>query len=105
MVKFSKTQIAIPSAIVLLAVAAGGVQLWGQHQARLRVDETLASLPAGATGHYDQLDYNVFTRTLRLSGLSLTRDGQPLLRIESAVLHHLSGDGSDAHPFHANRSI
>lgn len=100
--KLSKTQIAIPSAIVLLAVVAGGAQLWGQHEAKLRLDETLASLPSGTSGHYDQLAFNVFTRTLRLSGLTITEAGQPFLSIHRIVLHHLSGEGSDANPLHAD---
>ncbi|WP_325356310.1 hypothetical protein [Acidisoma sp.] len=100
--KLSKTQIAIPSAIVLLAAIAGGAQLWGQHEARLRVEQTLAALPAGATGHYQQLDYNVFTRTLRLTGLAIAENGQPFLSVHRAVLHHLSGEGSDANPLHAD---
>jgi hypothetical protein len=100
-VKLSKTQIAIPSAIVLLAVVAGGAQLWGQQEARLRVDQALATLPAGATGHCEQVDYNVFTRTLRLSGLAITESGQPFLSIHRMVLHHLSGEGTDASPLHA----
>lgn len=101
-VKLSKTQIAIPSAIVLLAVIAGGAQLWGQHEAKLRVNQALATLPEGAAGHYDKLDYNVFTRTLRLSGLAITENGQPFLTIHRVVLHHLSGEGSDTNPLHAD---
>lgn len=101
-VKFSKTQIAIPAAIVLAAAAAGGAQLWGQHVAETRVNETLASLPGGATGHYDELNYNVFTRTLRLSGLSITQGGAPLLSLRRLVLHHISGEGTDANPLQAD---
>lgn len=101
-VKLSKTQIAIPSAIVLLAVLAGGAQLWGQHEARVRMDETLAALPAGMSGHYEGLHFNVFTRTLRLGGLTITQNGQPILSIHRVVLHHLSGQGDDANPLHTD---
>lgn len=97
---FKKARIAIPSLIVLVAVAAGGAQLWAERQARLRVDETLAALPAGATGHYDSLRYNLFTQTLRLSGFTVQRAGQPQLAIRDLVLHHLSGDGSTQNPYH-----
>lgn len=100
-VKLSKTQIAIPSAIVLVAAIAGGAQIWGQHVARLRVDQALAALPAGASGHYERLVYNVFTRTLRLTDLILTEKGQPLFSVHRIVLHHLSGQGTQESPLHA----
>ncbi len=98
---FKKARIAIPSLIVLIAAAAGGAQLWAAHQAEQRVDDTLANLPAGETGHYDKLSYNLFTQTLRLNGLSVTRNTSPLIVVRRMVLHHLSGDGATATPFHA----
>lgn len=98
---FRKARIAIPSVIVLVAIVAGGAQLWAEHEARQRVNETLAALPAGASGHYDSLSYNLFTQTLRLSGLSVERGGQPQLAIGDVVLHHLSGNGSSQTPYHA----
>jgi hypothetical protein len=97
--RFTKTQLAIPALIVVLAVAAGGAQVWGQHAARMRVDETLASLPAGASGRYASLSYNVFTRTLRISDLRIARNGQPALSVQGVVLHHVAGAGSPADPF------
>ncbi|GAB0116335.1 hypothetical protein [Acidisoma sp. 7E03] len=100
--RLSKVQIAVPSAIVLLAALAGGAQLWGQHEAHVRIDQTLASLPPGTQGHYDDLSYNVFTRTLRLSGLSVTQSGHPFLSIHRIVLHHLSGQGTDQNPLQAD---
>ncbi|HEX3983852.1 MAG TPA: hypothetical protein VHX12_09180, partial [Acidisoma sp.] len=99
--QFKKARIAIPSLIVLVAVAAGGAQLWAQHDARHRVDETLASLPMGATGRYDSLGYNVFTQTLRLNGLSIARDDTPLIAADHLVMHHLSGNGQTETPYHA----
>lgn len=98
---FRKARIAIPSLIVLVAVAAGGAELWAEHEARRHVDETLASLPAGTSGHYDNLSYNLFTQTLRVSGLSIAHDGQPLFAFNRVVLHHLSGSGVAGSPFHA----
>lgn len=101
-VPFKKARIAIPTVIVLLAVGAGGAQLWAEHEARTQVDAALAALPAGATGHYDHVGYNLFTRTLRLSGLTIARDGQPQFSVERAVLHHLSGNGGADSPLHAS---
>lgn len=100
--RLSKVQIAVPSVIVLVAALAGGAQLWGQHEARVRIDQTLASLPPGTQGRYDQLDYNVFTRTLRLSGLAITQNGHPFLSIHRIVLHHLSGQGTAQNPLQAD---
>ncbi|MCB8880230.1 hypothetical protein ACELLULO517_08305 [Acidisoma cellulosilytica] len=96
---FKKARIAIPSFIVLVAVAAGGAQLWAEHQARVRVNETFAALPAGTTGHYDDLHYNLFTQTLRMSGLSVARAGQPQLAVQKVVLHHVSGNGTVETPY------
>ncbi|MCB8876693.1 hypothetical protein [Acidisoma silvae] len=96
---FKKARIAIPALIVLAAAAAGGSQLWAEHQAHVTVNETLANLPGGATGRYDDLHYNLFTHTLRLYGLSIARAGQPQIAIRKLVVHHLSGDGSVANPF------
>jgi hypothetical protein len=101
MPRFSKTQFAIPALIVLLAVAAGGAQLWGQHAARVRLDEALASLPDGASGHYGQMSYNIFTRTARIGDLEVTRGGQPSLSVREIVLHHLGGAGLATDPFRA----
>ncbi len=101
MPKFTKLQLAIPALIVVLAAAAGGAQIWGQRAARARVDETLASLPAGAAGHYATLSFNVFTRTLRLGNLVITANGHPALSVRSVVLHHLEGGGTPADPFRA----
>lgn len=100
--KLTKVQIAVPAAIVLLAALAGGAQLWGQHEAQMRVDETLSALPAGMTGHYERVNYNVFTRTLRLEGLNVTRGGAPVMTIRHLVLHHISGQGTDQTPLRAD---
>jgi hypothetical protein len=96
---FTKTQLAIPALIVLVVVGAGGAQLWGQHAARVRLDETLASLPPGSSGHYGHLSYNVFTRTARIANLQLTRGGQRSLSVREIVLHHLGGQGLAADPY------
>jgi hypothetical protein len=99
--KLKNNQIAIPAVIVLLVATAGAAQLWGEHQAKVRLDETLATLPQGLTGHYESLGYNVFTRTLRINGLTVTRDNLPTLSIEEVVLHHLAATGEMGSPFHA----
>jgi hypothetical protein len=96
---FTKTQLAIPALIVLVAVGAGGAQLWGQHAARVRLDETLASLPAGSSGHYAHLSYNIFTRTARIANLQVTRGGQRSLSVREIVLHHLGGQGLATDPY------
>ncbi len=101
MPRVTKTQFAIPALIVLLAVAAGGAQLWGQHAARVRLDETLASLPNGASGHYGHMSYNIFTRTARIRDLQVTHDGQRSLSVREIVLHHLGGQGLATDPFRA----
>lgn len=101
--KISKTRIIIPSVVVLLALAAGGAQLWGQHVARLRVDAALASLPGGARGQYGSLHYNVFTRTLRLKHLRIEKGGAPVLTATDAVMHHLHGAGTTADPYAAGK--
>jgi hypothetical protein len=100
-VPFKKARVVIPSLIVLAAVAAGGAQLWAEHQARLRVDEMLANLPMGANGHYSDVSYNLFTHTLRLNGLTVARNDNPLIAVRHVVLHHLSGNGDTGTPFHA----
>ena len=102
MLRLTKTNIAIPALIVLLAAVAGGTQVWSQHEARLNLDTALASLPAGSVGHYDRMAYNAFTRTVRISGLTITNGGHPALRMQEVVLHHLSGDGTPKTPFQAS---
>jgi hypothetical protein len=99
--KFTKLQLAIPTLIVVMAAVAGGAQVWGQHEARARLDETLASLPPGSSGHYAHMGYNLFTRTLRIGDLTILRDGQRSLSIRTVVLHHLGGSGTADSPFHA----
>jgi hypothetical protein len=98
----TKTKLAIPAVIVLLAAGAGGAQLWAQHDARANLDQTLASLPPGSVGHYSGMSYNLFTQTLRIDGLTITSDGHRVLGIDRTVLHHLSGDGSAATPLKAS---
>jgi hypothetical protein len=98
--RITKTQLAIPALIVFVAVAAGGAQLWGQHAARVRLDETLASLPAGSSGHYGHMSYNIFTRTARIADLEITRGGQRSLSVREVVLHHLGGQGLASDPYH-----
>ena len=102
MPKLTKTRLAIPAVIVLLVVAAGGAQLWAEDAAKTRLDATLASLPQGATGHYDQMGFNLFTRTLRIGGLTVTQNGHPRLAAQRIVLHHLGGAGDAASPYHAS---
>jgi len=97
----TKTALAIPALVVLVAAGAGGYQVWAQHQARAQLDTALASLPAGSAGRYTALSYNAFTQTLRIEGLAITRDGHPSLAIQKVTLHHLSGSGTVADPFQA----
>ncbi len=102
MLRFKKAKLVVPALIVLIAAAAGGYQVWSQHEARVGLDATLASLPAGSHGKYDTMSFNAFTRTLRINGLSITRDGRPSLTIQQATLHHLSGSGTVADPIEAS---
>ena len=102
MPRLTKTRLAIPALVVLLAAGAGADQVWSQHQARAELDATLASLPAGSHGQYDAMSYNAFTRTVRINGLAITRDGHPSLTIHEVVLHHLGGSGTVAQPFQAS---
>ena len=98
----TKTTLAVPALIVVLAAAAGGYQEWAQHEARKGLDATLASLPAGSRGHYETMSFNVFTHTLRINGLAITRDGRPSLTIQEVTLHHLGGSGTLADPIRAS---
>jgi hypothetical protein len=99
--RFSKTKLALPTLIVLLAAGAAGYQLWSQHEARDGLDATLAGLPAGSHGHYETMSFNAFTQTMRINGLVITRDGHPSLTVQGVTLHHLSGSGTLADPFEA----
>ncbi len=99
MPRVTKIQLAVPALIVLLAVGAGGAQLWGQHAARVRLDETLASLPAGSSGHYGTMSYNIFTRTARIANLQVSRGGQRTFSVRDIVLHHLGGQGLATDPY------
>lgn len=101
MKRLTKLTIAAPALIVIFFAIAGGAQIWGQHQARLSLDQTLASLPPGTTGHYNDMSFNFFTHTLRIEGFTIARGGHPVFSINEAVLHHLSGDGSAASPIQA----
>lgn len=101
--KLSKTKIAIPAAIVVLALAAGGAQLWGQNQARTQVNALLAHLPGGATGRYEGFHFNIFTRTMRLSDVTISRNGAPILKAADAVFHHVHGAGTAENPFAAGK--
>ncbi len=101
MKRLTKLSIAGPALIVICVAVAGGAQIWGQHQARASLNQTLASLPPGTTGHYNDLAFNVFTRTLRIDGLTISRGGHPAFSVNEAVLHHLNGDGSAANPLQA----
>jgi hypothetical protein len=100
--RLTKTKLAVPALIVLLAAAAGGYQVWSQHQARTELEAALAGLPAGSHGHYDTMSFNAFTHTLRINGLAITRDGHPSLAIQEVSLHHLAGSGTLADPFQAS---
>jgi len=97
--RWTQTKLVVPALIVLLAAAAGGYQIWGQHEARAELEATLASLPAGSQGHYRSTSYNAFTHSIRINGLAITRDGHPLLTVEEITLHHLSGSGTLDDPF------
>jgi hypothetical protein len=100
--RLKTAKLAIPALIVLAAAAAGGYQVWSQHQARAALDATFASLPPGSHGHYDTMSFNAFTQTLRVNGLAITRDGHPSLSIQEITLHHLTGSGTLADPFQAS---
>jgi hypothetical protein len=100
--RLTKLTVAAPALIVIFFAIAGGAQIWGQHQARMTLDQTLANLPPGTTGHYDDMSFNFFTRTLRIQGFTIARGGHPAFSINEAVLHHLSGDGSAANPLQAS---
>jgi hypothetical protein len=100
--RFTKTKLAVPALIVLIAAAAAGYQLWSQHEARDELDATLANLPAGSHGHYDTMSFNAFTQTMRINGLVIMRDGHPSLSVPGITLHHLSGSGTLADPYQAS---
>jgi hypothetical protein len=100
--RFTKTKLAVPAVIVLLAAAAAGYQLWSQHEARAELDATLANLPPGSHGQYKAMTYNGFTQTMRIDGLVITRDGHPSLSVQGITLHHLSGTGTVADPYQAS---
>lgn len=102
MPRLTRPRIVIPAFIVAVVVAAGGAQLWAQHQARTNFNQMLANLPPGSSGHYAGLSYNLFTRTLRVRGLTITRGGHPSLSIQRAVVHHLGGSGDTRAPLHAD---
>src|ERR1700709_376423 len=101
MKKVSKLGLVAGGVVVVVAVAAGGAQIWAQHTARDRVDSALAGLPAGESGHYDQLHYNLFNQRLHLTGLVITRDGQTTFSAARVTVVNASGAGTTADPFKA----
>ncbi|WP_284947073.1 hypothetical protein [Acidisoma cladoniae] len=103
MPKAKKIVIGAAVVVVLVVAGAGGAQVWAQNEARTRLDAMLAKLPTGVTGRYTNVQYNLFTSTLRLDGLVITQDGKPTVAIDQTVLHHVSGDGTQANPYRADR--
>jgi hypothetical protein len=101
MTKVSKLGLGAGGIVVVAAIAAGGAQIWAQHTARDRVDAALASLPAGESGHYDQLHYNLFNQRLHLTGLTITRGGQTTFSAARVTVVNASGAGTTADPFKA----
>ncbi|WP_419757929.1 hypothetical protein [Acidisoma sp.] len=102
MPRSTKTKLAIPVLIVVVAAIAGGYQVFAQHQARASLNAALANLPPGSVSRYDTMSFNAFTQTLRVAGLSITRNGHPSFAIQNATLHHIAGSGTLADPLRAS---
>ena len=94
-----KLGLAAATLVILVAAAAGAAQLWAQRTAKQRVDATIANLPQGETGHYDQLHYNLFNQRLHLVGLVITREGQTIFSAGRVTLLEASGAGTTDDPF------
>jgi hypothetical protein len=94
-----KLGLAAATLVILVAAAAGAAQLWAQRTAKQRVDATIANLPQGETGHYDQLHYNLFNQRLHLVGLVITREGQTVFSAGRVTLLEASGAGTTDDPF------
>jgi hypothetical protein len=103
MPRASKIAAGVAAGVVIVVVAAGGAQLWAQHTARLRVEASLASLPAGTSGRHGAVAYNLFTGTLRVDDLVITQNGQPVFSIGRSVLHHVTGAGTPDAPYHVKK--
>ncbi len=64
--------------VVVIAGIVLAVRVGGRHEARVTLDQTLASLPPGTTATHGVTDYDAITDTLTIHDLVLNQDGHKL---------------------------